>query len=279
MPRPEREGVNASERELPVMTASELEEAFDIPVAELENRLNTVLTTDMVRRLKAAGMWNSSGLQEVAIRPGIVLNMISSWDPKKGLFLNTALIISEEEEAMIGVLTDINPEEGTTVPTMVVDYRVVGPQDGKGGGKTRLVLTCLKKDVLTNQGRISLPTVEEGGLSLIHIFPGSSIFALEVSDENGVAGSLSFSRWKQHETIYRTGKGFLYPDYRYPFISTEGSWDMSEMPGEVSVFAQPGITGSDIASFYRLHTSVHTVLANVIDIPLGDRVRTHTWGY
>ncbi len=109
--------------------------------------------------------------------------------------------------------------------------------------------------------------------------PGSSIFALEVSDENGVAGSLSFSRWKQHETIYRTGKGFLYPDYRYPFISTEGSWDMSEMPGEVSVFAQPGITGSDIASFYRLHTSVHTVLANVIDIPLGDRVRTHTWGY
>lgn len=176
LPRPEREGVNASERELPVMTASELEEAFDIPVAELENRLNTVLTTDMVRRLKAAGMWNSSGLQEVAIRPGIVLNMISSWDPKKGLFLNTALIISEEEEAMIGVLTDINPEEGTTVPTMVVDYRVVGPQDGKGGGKTRLVLTCLKKDVLTNQGRISLPTVEEGGY----------VFVLEFDDPSGV---------------------------------------------------------------------------------------------
>lgn len=108
---------------------------------------------------------------------------------------------------------------------------------------------------------------------------GSGIFALEVSDENGFAGRLSFSRLKEHETVYRTGEGFLYPDYGHPFVLTESLWDMSEMSGEVSVFAQQGVTEADIALFRRLHTSVHTVLPNIIDIPLGDLVRAGAWGY
>lgn len=109
--------------------------------------------------------------------------------------------------------------------------------------------------------------------------PGSSTVALEVFDQSGCAGYLSFARGVEDGFVYRTGQLLLYPDYGYPVIQTVASWGISEKPGDITVMTQEGITGFDRDTFQRLHRSMHAIIPNLIDIPLQHLVLAGDWGY
>lgn len=121
--------------------------------------------------------------------------------------------------------------------------------------------------------------VEVIGTARGDFIPGSSRLALEVSDRSGVAGNLSFSRGMDGTRVYRTGELLLYPHYGTPVIRTIAEWEQMDKPNCTSVLAQEGVTGFDRDLFRELHTSMHAILPNIIDIPLQHLVLAGDWGY
>jgi len=106
---------------------------------------------------------------------------------------------------------------------------------------------------------------------------GCSTLALDVSDQNGFAGRLSFSRGLglDEETIYRRSELLLYPDYRHAVIIVY----RFEKPSDVSMSAQVDVPHDDIERFGQFHHTMHAILPNILDIPVQERARAGDWGY
>lgn len=105
---------------------------------------------------------------------------------------------------------------------------------------------------------------------------GCSTLALDVSDQNGFAGRLSFSRGLglDDETIYRRSELLLYPDYRHAviIISADAQWYRFDKPNGVSMSAQVDVPHDDIERFGQFHHTIHTILPNILDIPVQQRI-------
>ncbi len=154
--------------DLPQVTALQLEERFGVNTADLDTRIRDVVDRATKHELIRAGMWDVKGPEaqkrNLSDRRALVVDTYQ----QGSLIVNTALVFQTEgTEGIVGVLTDVDTAKPDTIKTMVVDYRkVVGTE-----GKTRLVVTCLQKDV--SRGNIILPSVKDGGY----------VFELEFEDE------------------------------------------------------------------------------------------------
>lgn len=102
-----------------------------------------------------------------------------------------------------------------------------------------------------------------------------STLALDVSDQDGFAGRLTFSRGLVDDPLFRISQLFLYPDYNHPVIksATDGTLHRSQNRDGLLISAQEGVSHDDLQSFERLHTAFHAVLPNILDIPMQQRIR------